>query len=96
VAESSWRSRAHTAWARQSAAPCWIAAAIAIGTRETRDAAARWLRIVLGDPDLDFELRLYCEELLGILGEPTTPLADRAPRDLLSEIGAVLQVGGEA
>jgi hypothetical protein len=70
-----------------------VAASMAIGARETRGAAARWLRIVLGDPDLDFEPRLYCAELLSTLSEPTTPLADQAPRDLLSEIGAVLRMG---
>ena len=68
-----------------------VASAMTIGAHDTSDVAARWLRILLGDSDLDFELRLYAEELLTSLGEPTTPFVEQAPRDLLSEVSSYLR-----
>lgn len=68
-----------------------MASAIAIGGSGGSVGAAQWLRILLGDPDLDFELRLYAEELLTSLGEPTMPLVEQPPRDLLPEVSSFLR-----
>jgi predicted ATPase/DNA-binding SARP family transcriptional activator len=67
-----------------------IAAALAIGEPSTSQQAIRWLRITLGDPDFEFEPRLYAMEMLEAHGASVERLVEEPAADLLAEIGAFL------
>ncbi|MGZ5155861.1 MAG: AfsR/SARP family transcriptional regulator [Caldimonas sp.] len=67
-----------------------VAAALAFRQPARSERAIRWLRIMLGDPDLEFEPRTYAIEMLQAKGAATTPLAPEPSDDLQAEISAFL------
>ena len=67
-----------------------VGAALAVTEPGASDSGMRWLRLLLGDADLDFEQRSRVEELLGSAGAITAPLTQTSPDDLLAEVSAFL------
>ena len=67
-----------------------VGAALAVTEPGASDSGTRWLRLLLGDADLDFEQRSRVEELLGSAGAITAPLTQTSPDDLLAEVSAFL------
>ena len=67
-----------------------VGAALAVTEPGASDSGTRWLRLLLGDADLDFEQRSHVEELLGSAGAITAPLTQTSPDDLLAEVSAFL------
>ena len=67
-----------------------VGAALAVTAPGGSDSGTRWLRLLLGDADLDFEQRSHVEELLGSAGAITVPLTQASPDDLLAEVSAFL------
>jgi predicted ATPase/DNA-binding SARP family transcriptional activator len=65
-----------------------LTAALAVAEPDSAAKAATWLRLALGHPDLEFELRVYATELLETAPVEARPLAEAA--DLLAEISAYL------
>lgn len=67
-----------------------VGAALAVSAPGGSDSGTRWLRLLLGDADLDFEQRRHVEELLGSAGAIAVPLTQTSPDDLLAEVSAFL------
>ena len=67
-----------------------VGAALAVTEPGASDSGTRWLRLLLGDADLDFEQRSHVEGLLGSAGAITAPLTQTSPDDLLAEVSTFL------